>query len=136
ILYCVIIPNGIRDIMSVCYSAAQHRICPPNDHLPRHSSIICNFRCLVNCGLYFLLCLDFFFFQAEDGIRDFHVTGVQTCALPISDKALLVRRAGHAVLNADDPWTEQLLPLAPVRTTYSAEGRPADWRASDVVEGP
>src|SRR5207302_5165309 len=23
-------------------------------------------------------------FQAEDGIRDFHVTGVQTCALPIS----------------------------------------------------
>src|SRR5436309_9277851 len=27
--------------------------------------------------------LTFFFFQAEDGIRDFHVTGVQTCALPI-----------------------------------------------------
>src|SRR6266700_2814427 len=26
----------------------------------------------------------FFFFQAEDGIRYFHVTGVQTCALPIS----------------------------------------------------
>src|SRR5436309_3689853 len=26
---------------------------------------------------------DIFFFQAEDGIRDFHVTGVQTCALPI-----------------------------------------------------
>src|SRR5690606_40551852 len=30
-----------------------------------------------------LLCF-LFFFQAEDGIRDFHVTGVQTCALPIS----------------------------------------------------
>src|SRR5690349_24115363 len=28
-----------------------------------------------------LLC--FFFFQAEDGIRDLYVTGVQTCALPI-----------------------------------------------------
>src|SRR5438876_8784241 len=27
----------------------------------------------------------FFFFQAEDGIRDGRVTGVQTCALPISD---------------------------------------------------
>src|SRR5208282_440738 len=27
----------------------------------------------------------FFFFQAEDGIRDATVTGVQTCALPISD---------------------------------------------------
>ena len=25
-----------------------------------------------------------FFFQAEDGIRDYKVTGVQTCALPIS----------------------------------------------------
>src|SRR5690606_40087726 len=25
----------------------------------------------------------YYFFQAEDGIRDFHVTGVQTCALPI-----------------------------------------------------
>src|SRR5207253_4947595 len=28
----------------------------------------------------------FFFFQAEDGIRDGHVTGVQTCALPISKR--------------------------------------------------
>src|SRR2546421_2136130 len=27
--------------------------------------------------------VDFFFFQAEDGIRDLIVTGVQTCALPI-----------------------------------------------------
>src|SRR5690606_41058669 len=32
----------------------------------------------------------FFFFQAEDGIRDFHVTGVQTCALPISDGSPLI----------------------------------------------
>src|SRR2546430_10025395 len=29
-------------------------------------------------------CVEFFFFQAEDGIRDLTVTGVQTCALPIS----------------------------------------------------
>src|SRR5438874_12426740 len=29
------------------------------------------------------LSLGFFFFQAEDGIRDLYVTGVQTCALPI-----------------------------------------------------
>src|SRR5690606_40611871 len=29
-----------------------------------------------------------FFFQAEDGIRDFHVTGVQTCALPILSPTL------------------------------------------------
>src|SRR2546429_4346060 len=30
------------------------------------------------------ICVFFFFFQAEDGIRDVAVTGVQTCALPIS----------------------------------------------------
>src|SRR6266446_167665 len=33
----------------------------------------------------------FFFFQAEDGIRDYKVTGVQTCALPISPRG---RRSG------------------------------------------
>src|SRR2546430_5315772 len=33
--------------------------------------------------IYSVLCLFFFFFQAEDGIRDLTVTGVQTCALPI-----------------------------------------------------
>src|SRR5436190_13363334 len=32
----------------------------------------------------------FFFFQAEDGIRDHCVTGVQTCALPISTGATVV----------------------------------------------
>src|SRR3989454_485308 len=34
-----------------------------------------------SCDLLFVV---FFFFQAEDGIRDYKVTGVQTCALPIS----------------------------------------------------
>src|SRR5215510_16204814 len=37
----------------------------------------------------------FFFFQAEDGIRDGHVTGVQTCALPI-----YLRNAGMMALEA------------------------------------
>src|SRR5690348_17569037 len=36
--------------------------------------------------LYLFFCF-FFFFQAEDGIRDGRVTGVQTCALPISGSA-------------------------------------------------
>src|SRR5215216_6983487 len=36
----------------------------------------------------------FFFFQAEDGIRDDLVTGVQTCALPIFDHAVLAEVAG------------------------------------------
>src|SRR5256885_8599463 len=37
--------------------------------------------CRTNVGSIMI----FFFFQAEDGIRDYKVTGVQTCALPISD---------------------------------------------------
>src|SRR5437870_7126688 len=42
--------------------------------------------------------LVFFFFQAEDGIRDGHVTGVQTCALPISHIA-----AGKALTSLGRP---------------------------------
>src|SRR5215211_8360725 len=37
----------------------------------------------------------FFFFQAEDGIRDHCVTGVQTCALPISRGASTSLAAGR-----------------------------------------
>src|SRR5215217_6451963 len=52
-------------------------------------------------GLFF-----FFFFQAEDGIRDIGVTGVQTCALPISaDAAGAIVQVGymrgHAAALAD-----------------------------------
>src|SRR5256885_13149281 len=36
-----------------------------------------------SCTLTSLSVLSIFFFQAEDGIRDYKVTGVQTCALPI-----------------------------------------------------
>src|SRR2546425_2257037 len=46
----------------------------------------------------------FFFFQAEDGIRDKLVTGVQTCALPISRQAadrVLLRRVRAARLGAN-----------------------------------
>src|SRR5438046_612532 len=35
----------------------------------------------------------YFFFQAEDGIRDWSVTGVQTCALPISQQSSAAHRA-------------------------------------------
>src|SRR5256885_8826598 len=40
----------------------------------------------------------FFFFQAEDGIRDYKVTGVQTCALPI-----YIRPLPHWQLNLHTP---------------------------------
>src|SRR5438874_5846975 len=36
--------------------------------------------CRVHTNMFLFV---FFFFQAEDGIRDLYVTGVQTCALPI-----------------------------------------------------
>src|SRR6266496_5197659 len=39
----------------------------------------------------------FFFFQAEDGIRDLYVTGVQTCALPISSSDPRLARVADAV---------------------------------------
>src|SRR5256885_12748738 len=46
-----------------------------------------------------------FFFQAEDGIRDYKVTGVQTCALPISTASSragsISRRAGRCPRKAD-----------------------------------
>src|SRR5690606_27157438 len=53
----------------------------------------------------------FFFFQAEDGIRDFHVTGVQTCALPI-----LISRAGsvRAVISVRMGQTEVVVISTPV----------------------
>src|SRR5690606_40016989 len=38
-----------------------------------------------------------FFFQAEDGIRDFHVTGVQTCALPIYRFMLSLKKATYPI---------------------------------------
>src|SRR2546430_12364214 len=67
---------------------------PPSD---RRTSIIQNrpavallrtlyYNCLVNIQVSIF----FFFFQAEDGIRDLTVTGVQTCALPISGHAGLL----------------------------------------------
>src|SRR5256885_3448988 len=38
---------------------------------------------LISIGFSYVVLFFFFFFQAEDGIRDYKVTGVQTCALPI-----------------------------------------------------
>src|SRR5438132_8271720 len=58
------------------------------------------FHCLYSfCffSLFHVFCF-FFFFQAEDGIRDHCVTGVQTCALPIFGKSTIVNRLiGHDV---------------------------------------
>src|SRR2546422_8730715 len=45
----------------------------------------------------------FFFFQAEDGIRDVAVTGVQTCALPIFPPARFDLRMAFAVFRERGP---------------------------------
>src|SRR5437867_5194870 len=66
-------------------------------------------------------CRVFFFFQAEDGIRDRTVTGVQTCALPISPTA----RAGT-----------RSLPLSPtIVAAVRSRSRSADARSSSPGAG-
>src|SRR2546430_10901885 len=54
------------------------------------TTILATVNCACTTCSYF-----FFFFQAEDGIRDLTVTGVQTCALPISHAGHEVRRVGR-----------------------------------------
>src|SRR6266542_4967743 len=64
----------------------------------------------------------FFFFQAEDGIRDATVTGVQTCALPISGGAAVRQRAGK------DRWRRQRRErrrLSPAAEPAAAARRPS-----------
>src|SRR5256885_7389867 len=72
-----------------------------------------------------------FFFQAEDGIRDYKVTGVQTCALPISPympswsvmaSAARPRRAASATSSAGAE--------APSRKLYD------EWQCSSAHAGP
>src|SRR6185312_16883765 len=47
----------------------------------------------------------FFFFQAEDGIRDLIVTGVQTCALPISPPTTQASTTVQEPLEVERWWT-------------------------------
>src|SRR5437667_1916723 len=60
---------------------------------------IFNFFSFLFCFFFYA----FFFFQAEDGIRDRDVTGVQTCALPISLEIaeVLIRSGAVDVLVVD-----------------------------------
>src|SRR5437016_8558253 len=66
------------------------------------------------------LYLFFFFFQAEDGIRDWSVTGVQTCALPISDHPASVA-SGAPARNRPDRGEVRRAPR---------------WRSRDTQRGP
>src|SRR6266496_597235 len=59
----------------------------------------------------------FFFFQAEDGIRDLYVTGVQTCALPI----WLLRCAGAATFAGSSKSTRTGLLASELRHVRASE---------------
>src|SRR5690606_39890002 len=90
-----------------------------------------------------------FFFQAEDGIRDFHVTGVQTCALPISQEALamgLINKVvpDGAALEAARELADQIAECAPLavqgilRTYRETEHLPEEeaLKISDEIGWP
>src|SRR5687768_17678555 len=67
-----------------------------------------------------------FFFQAEDGIRDVAVTGVQTCALPLlletpQDAAGLARMDG--VILVRHPRLQKPQPVIPPNATFMKEMR-------------
>src|SRR5256885_9841146 len=53
----------------------------------------------------------FFFFQAEDGIRDYKVTGVQTCALPIFDTLNGNQSAPYSSAGSFNPEATVIFPL-------------------------
>src|SRR5690606_39587236 len=71
----------------------------------------------------------FFFFQAEDGIRDFHVTGVQTCALPILD--IGGRHVGRRAVDAFDPEAQGADDL--VEAVAAVHEGPGDVLAEQAV---
>src|SRR5437868_13859663 len=72
----------------------------------------------------------FFFFQAEDGIRDRNVTGVQTCALPISGPAAHVAAdVFHAGGDVRGGSGVIVLPCGAGKTIRSEERRVGkEWR--------
>src|SRR5215204_5044750 len=80
------------------------------------SSIRCSRFLFWNIGLPSVL---FFFFQAEDGIRDHCVTGVQTCALPISGETLVQSMGG---LHRFTTWTGPMLTDSGGFQVFSLEG--------------
>src|SRR2546430_7342727 len=71
-----------------------------------------------------------FFFQAEDGIRDLTVTGVQTCALPISDARAqqyflpVERQTDHNAESGHHAW----LLLHNAKSADAKEGRSEERR--------
>src|SRR5690606_24384740 len=79
----------------------------------------------------------FFFFQAEDGIRDFHVTGVQTCALPIFQIELDVELGLERSFERKRPFSlgQDRQERALVMSCARSRGAGAQVLANDLVSG-
>src|SRR3989475_446858 len=85
-----------------------------------------------------LLCRFFFFFQAEDGIRDLTVTGVQTCALPIFPEAHPLEawsdvRAFDGTVTIVQPLIAPLYGGKSAHELLAALGEPPDRSGYDLV---
>src|SRR5690606_41127195 len=81
-----------------------------------------------------------FFFQAEDGIRDFHVTGVQTYALPICQRRVAGKLPDRSTrtlpgrpCRAAEPFAAVLLFVQPVQRRGS--DRTGRWRGRNAGVG-
>src|SRR5207253_5494350 len=70
--------------------------------------VLCRWPCSMVCASVFCYCF-VFFFQAEDGIRDGHVTGVQTCALPIYARS---RKGGRTSAGCSGSLGKGVRPLS------------------------
>src|SRR5256886_13560752 len=73
------------------------------------------------------VCPDFFFFQAEDGIRDLTVTGVQTCALPISE----IEPEDVETLAGPGPHARPPPPVVPPELALRLRPRRCDARTAE-----
>src|SRR5687768_18059692 len=71
--------------------------------------------------MWWLFLFVVFFFQAEDGIRDVAVTGVQTCALPIFTNSVMAATSSDAQSQKQVAATEMLQDL--VNKSSQAEAR-------------
>src|SRR5438034_5021359 len=92
---------------------------------PKESDIGSVFDACVSC--YFL----FFFFQAEDGIRDHCVTGVQTCALPISWR--FVQRDAEGNEFGFHGEYREVVPFERIVETFEFEGMPGHVLVESAV---
>src|SRR5207249_9088743 len=70
-----------------------------------------------------------FFFQAEDGIRDRNVTGVQTCALPILQELLLEAAAAAGAEVRRGARVVEVRPGQPPRVQVETDGRSEEVEA-------